>query len=136
VQRVHIEALSLRARAATAAAAHQSLQQTQLLRVADRAIEQLRQTTMPYAIALADVVEAGCQVTRGRVPEALALLDAAVRRFAAADMPLHAAAAQRRLGQLGGSAADETSADAWMTAHDVSNPRGMADLLAPGGYLP
>jgi len=96
----------------------------------------LRQTTMPYAIALADVVEAGCQVTRGRVPEALALLDAAVRRFAAADMPLHAAAAQRRLGQLGGSAADETSADAWMTAHDVSNPRGMADLLAPGGYLP
>jgi serine/threonine protein kinase len=136
VQRVHIEALSLRARAATAAAAHQSLQQAQLLRVADRAIDQLRHTNLPYAMALADVVEAGGQVTRDRKPEALALLDAAVRGFAAADMPLHAAAAQRRLGQLNGSASDQTSADAWMTAHDVSNPRGMADLLAPGAYLP
>ncbi len=133
VQRVHIEALSLRARAATAAAARQPVQQERLWQIADQSIARMRRTRTPSAIALADLVEAGCEVTRGRVPEALALLDAAVRRFIAADMPLHAAAAQRRLGQLGPHA-EMALADAWMKAHGIANPSGMTDMLAPGEY--
>jgi hypothetical protein len=133
VQRVSIEALSLRARAATAAALRQPLQQKRLLQIADRAVARMRRTHVPSAIPLADIVEAGCEITRDRVAEARALLDAAVRRFIAADMPLHAAAARRRLGQIG-PRVEMTLADSWMNAHDVANPQGMVDMLAPGAY--
>ncbi len=133
VQRVQIEALSLRARAAVAAGVHQTAQRKELLRIADQAIRRMRRTHVPSAVSLADIVEAGCEVTRDRVPEALRLLDAAVRSFTAADMPLHAAATQWRLGQIGPHH-QMASADAWMKAHGVSNPRGMADMLAPGAY--
>jgi hypothetical protein len=133
VQRVCIEALSLRARAATAAAIHQRLHQERLLRIADQAITRMRRTQVPSAIPLADLVEAGSEVTRGRLSEARSLLEGAVRGFAAADMALHAAAARWRLGQIGPP--DEMGpASAWMTAHDVSNPPAMADMLAPGAY--
>jgi hypothetical protein len=133
VQRVQIEALSLRARAAAAAAVHDAAQRKRLLDVADRAIARMRRTGLSYAVPLADVVEAGCAITRGRSAEAIALLEAAVRRFAAADMPLHAAAAQRRLTEAGGRG-DRAAADAWMALHGVSNPQGLTELLAPGAY--
>jgi hypothetical protein len=133
VQRVRIEALSLRARAATAAAVQNPSRREELLRLAEHAVVRIRRTEVAYAAPLADIVDAGCRVTRGRTAEALPLLDSAVRRFLDADMPLHASAGQRRRGQLG-RPGDAQAADAWMNEHAISNPGAMTDILAPGAY--
>jgi hypothetical protein len=135
VERVRIEALSLRARAATAAAVQNSRDRDELLRSADSAIVRIRRADMPYAAALADIVDAGCRVTRGRTAEALPLLESAASRFIAADMPLHACAARRRRGQLE-QRGEVAAADAWMREHAISNPAAMTDILAPGAYTP
>lgn len=72
---------------------------------------------------------------RGDNALAVALLTDAAKRLDAVDMPLHAAAARRRLGELKGG--DEGTAliaevDTWMASHGIRNPARLAAMYAPG----
>lgn len=95
----------------------------------------LRQERQPWIEPLADLIDAGLAAVRSAEPEAERLLRDAASRFDAADMPLHAAVARRRLGQLLGG--DEgrrlvAEAEAWMTEQGVRDPDRMTGLFAPG----
>ena len=87
--------------------------------------------------ALAHLVRAGAAVAREDTARALAWLESAEAGLVAADMPLHAAAARRRRGELVGGEAGlglVAAADAWMTGQGIANPERMTAMLAPGRW--
>jgi serine/threonine protein kinase/tetratricopeptide (TPR) repeat protein len=133
VQRIHIESLSLRARAAVAAAVDDVSARTRLLRLAGDAIGKIRGMDAPHAVPIATLLAAGVEATRGRHDRAEALLEEARALFGTIDMPLHAAAAIRRLGEMGLPGGLE-EADAWMNAHGIRNPEAMTNMLVPGAF--
>jgi hypothetical protein len=133
VQRIRIESLSFRARAAIAAAGADAARREVLLAEASRAVKQLRAIDAPQALPIATLVAAGLEATNGHLDRAAELMDEAVGRLEVADMPLHLAAARRRLGELG-RAGKIDEADEWMTAHGVRNPRAWAQMLVPGSF--
>jgi serine/threonine protein kinase/tetratricopeptide (TPR) repeat protein len=133
VQRIHIESLSFRARAAIAAAVDDRTRRTDLLRQAERAVKKLRSLDASHAQPIATLAAAGIEATAGRLDRAARCLDEAVGKLEVADMPLHLAAARRRLGEIGRSGKIE-EADAWMTAHGIRNPRAWAQMLVPGSF--
>jgi len=90
---------------------------------------------MSWSDALAQLLSAGVAGTCGNTGRATKLLAEAAARFEAVDMPLYAAAAHRRLGQLLGG--DEgrslvAKADAWMRGQNIKNPARMGAIFAPG----
>ena len=89
----------------------------------------------PTATGVADIIAAGCAITRADQSAATAALDRAAAGFQAADMSLHAAATRWRLGQLG-RASELADAAAWMKGQGIQNPQGMTNMLAPGTYPP
>jgi thioesterase domain-containing protein len=71
---------------------------------------------------------------RGKREDARKKFQEAAARFATIDMPLHAAASRRRLGELIGDAEGEAlvrDADAWFTERGVRNPARMAAIVVP-----
>jgi tetratricopeptide (TPR) repeat protein len=133
VQRIHIEALSFRARAAVAAAADDAGARARHLATAQSAIRTMSGMDAPHAQPLATLTLAGVEVTRGNPQRAIALLEEAAGRLKAIDMSLHAAAAMRRLGELGRAGA-LAEADAWMEEHGVRNAGLMTRMLVPGAF--
>jgi hypothetical protein len=133
VQSVRVEALSFLGRAAVAAASGNGADRPRLLRAAERAVHKLRRDEGAHTAPLADIIAAGCAITRADQPAAIAMLERAAAGFEAADMSLHAAAARSRLEQLG-RASQLAAADAWMKGQGIQNPQAMTSMLAPGSY--
>jgi hypothetical protein len=122
----------LRGRAAVAAA--MSGDRTLLIRALADA-RALDRGTMPWGRAAAAAIRAGVAAVRGERHDALAQLRIAVPGFALVDMPLYAAAAQRRLGALLGGSEGKglvATADARLIAEGVVRPDRMAAMLVPG----
>ncbi|NQT13450.1 MAG: AAA family ATPase, partial [Planctomycetes bacterium] len=88
-----------------------------LLSTAERHAKRLRREKEPWVEPLAELTLAAVAASRGRRSKATTLLRDAISRFDALDMPLRAACARRRLGELiggasGSSLVEET--DSWM----------------------
>jgi tetratricopeptide (TPR) repeat protein len=133
VQSTRIEAKHLRARAALAAAAA-TPHGWQLLDVARRSVNRLRRERVAWAVALADLIDAGLAAQTGH-PTTVDLTARALERLEACSLRLYAAAARRRHGTLvGGDAGREAiaAADAWMHQQGIVAPARMTALLAPG----
>jgi serine/threonine protein kinase/tetratricopeptide (TPR) repeat protein len=134
VQQVRIFLVHLRARCALAAAAAGGGEA--LLRAAARDARALHRERVPWAEALAVLIEAGVACGRGDERGAAALFGKAAEQLKAADMHLFAAAARRRQGILLGGAegqAIRSQAEAWMAEQGVRSAERMTALLAPGG---
>lgn len=138
IQLVKILALDLRARAALAAAEAGDLRPGRLLRVAETCARSLATERMPWSQPLADRLQAAVDSLAGDPDGAAALLRRSAAGFRAADMELHAAIAERCLGQLiGGTDGNAlvAAADAWMTGQNVREPDRIARMIAPGRWL-
>jgi hypothetical protein len=140
VQYLRTETMRVRAGAALAAAAAlpageaPSARET-FLRAAERDARRIEGEGRPWTAPHAALIRAGIAAARANVEDAIARLAAAQAGFEAGDMPLFAAAAERRRGALIGG--DEggglmASADARLAPHGVQNPARLADMLAPG----
>ena len=95
----------------------------------------LEKENVAWATAMARLVRAGVAGVRGERPRAAALLAEAAQAFDAVEMPLYAASARRRLGEiLGGDegAAMVAGADTLMTGRGVREPARLAAMYAPG----
>jgi tetratricopeptide (TPR) repeat protein len=94
----------------------------------------------PWADALASLVRASVRHATGADTSAtITALDASARKLAACHMHHYAAAADFRRGTMMRDEAGQDlvkSASEWMTAHNMMNPARMADLLAPGPWVP
>jgi serine/threonine protein kinase len=135
VQQVRILLVHLRARCALAAA--EGPEAKMLLRSAARDARALRRERVPWATALAKLIEAGLACARGE-SRAAALFGEAGDLLQGVDMCLYAAAARRRQGELmGGTEGKETKdrAESWMAGQGIRNPERMTALLAPGRAL-
>jgi hypothetical protein len=133
VQQVRIFLLHLRARCALASAAGAG--GAALLRAAVRDARALHRERVPWAEALAVLIEAGLACYRGDRCGAAVLFGKAAEHLKAADMHLFAAAARRRQGELlGGAEGQEiqSEAEAWMATKGVRSAERMTALLAPG----
>jgi hypothetical protein len=133
VQQVRIFMLHLRARSALAAAGGPDARS--LLDSAERDARLLRREAVPWAEALAGLVQAGVARGRGDVNRAVRLLREAADGCTAAEMHLHAAAAQLFLGKLAAGAEGAelvARAEAWMAGQGIRDPEKMAALLVPG----
>jgi hypothetical protein len=133
VQQVRIYMRHLRARSALAAAAYLP-EPAALLHAARRDADLLNQERVPWAEALASLIQAGA-ATIDHGEDSTALLRQAAAALDAVDMPLYAAAARRQLGRLVGGDAGQAliaHADAWMQGQKIQKPARMSALLAPG----
>ncbi len=133
VERIRIESWSFRARAAISAAAGDPARRGAFLHDAEQAVGKLRRIDSRHALPIATLAAAGIEATAGSLNRASQLMDEAVGRLEVADMPLHLAAARRRLGEMGRAGKME-EADAWMTAHGIRNPRAWTRMLVPGTF--
>ena len=134
IQFVRIDVLGHCGRAAVAAAAA-AREPRSLLRIAASYARQLDRQQLPWAHALALLIEAGVASVRGDTAGATTLLTDATTAFDAIDMGLFAASARRRLGGLLGGEAGHAliaQADAWMADQEICNPSRMAACVAPG----
>jgi hypothetical protein len=105
-----------------------------LVRAAARDARGLRAMRMPWARALARILDAGIALATGDRAQGRELLERAHAELAAAGMILHATLAQRRLGELAGGADGArrvAAADAWLAAQDVRAPERLARLYVP-----
>jgi len=134
VQMIRIEAWVLRGRAALAAAAT-APDPVPLLRDAERAARRVAGEDAAWAAPLAALLRAGIARARGQADAERAWLERAVDGFAAADMAIFHAVAQRQLGfavagdggaRLGGQAT------AFLRQSGVADPDALARMLAPG----
>jgi hypothetical protein len=131
IELVRHEARVARARSALAAAkGHKDRER--LLTIVERDIKALRAENVAWAMAWADVLSAALAAARGNRETALAELERAEASFAAVDMPLHAACARRRRGQLSKDTVLIASADTWMADQRIVNPARMSDVMAAG----
>jgi serine/threonine protein kinase len=107
-----------------------------LVAIAKRDARGLERERVGWASAEASVLRAGSAlVENGDAERARRHLEVAAATFDANDMPLHAAAVRRRLGQLVGGdagAALSAGATAWMVERGIRDPERMTALVAPG----
>lgn len=139
VQASRVEAQHLYARAALAAALDGAAgghgrRSREMLRLAEKRARKLAREEMPWALPLAQSIQAGVAAAQGRVEEAAGLAKEAEDGFGAADSFLYAAAARRHRGRLVGG--DEgrnlmEAADGVMVNQGVKNPERMSDMLVP-----
>ena len=136
--RVHLirtQLHELRARAALAAAGEaEGAERERLLADAARSARVLARGHTAWAEALSFLLSGCIAAARGQDARALSALDDAIRRCEAGEMPLHAAAARQRRGELTGG--DEgkaliAHAHEWMRSQSIRNPGRMAAMLAP-----
>jgi len=134
VQNVRIEAWHLRARSAIAAARVRD-RNPQLLAVAERDARRIEKERMPWASAMAKLLSAGVAQVREDRAAAAEWLRQAAGELDAADMRMHAMAARLRLGALVGGEEGRgliDSAEKWMTAQGIADPKQMTAMLIPG----
>jgi tetratricopeptide (TPR) repeat protein len=106
-----------------------------LVRLAERDARRLEKENMAWIEPLARIVRAAIAVRRGDASTAIQLLEDTVKRFDQVDMPLYAAAARRRLGELlGGDTGRDlvAQANSWMASQGVVDASRMTALFAPG----
>jgi hypothetical protein len=135
IQHCRVIALHARARVALAVAARRPARRAERLAAAAADARRLRRERMPWAVALANLVDAGAAHLRGRPDDARTSLASAAAGLEATDLRLFATAARHRLGMLRGGeegGALVASAQAGLAAQEVKNPPRMLDLLAPG----
>jgi hypothetical protein len=134
VQQVYVLLLDLRGRSALAAAAMPG-DPRPFLKAAFRDARLLRRERVPWAVALAELLDAGVAGRQGEEQRAAERYGQAAALLEAADMHLYAAAARRRQGALVGGPAGRdltATADAWMEGQGIRNSQRMTALLAPG----
>ncbi len=132
VQNIRVEAQHLRARCALAEA--KATGDKRLLDLASKAARTIARERMPWALAIARLVEASVVAVRGD-PGSNNALAAAEQALIAADMHLYAAATKYRRGQLvGGDAGSKLAATAreQLVALGARNPERIADMIVPG----
>lgn len=101
-------------------------------------LEQIGREQINVAPALASLIAAGLANLQARPEAAQIQLDAAIRGFSSAEMPLHCECARYALGELlggpeGGQLQDR--AQAWLRGAGVVQPRKFAAAQAPGFLL-
>jgi hypothetical protein len=124
----------LRGSGALAAAAG-TTRNRHLWREAARDARRLRRERMPWAEALAQLLEAGVAGVRGDRTGAVRRLAAAAAALEGVELGVFAAAARRRRGELLGG--DEgrvllAHADAWMQERHIADPARITAMVAPG----
>jgi serine/threonine protein kinase len=132
VQNIRVEAQHLRARCALAEAKHNG--DARLLAVATQAARTIRREHMPWATAIAQLVEASVAAVR-KEAGAAEKLAAAEQALGAADMHLYAAATRLRHGTvLGGAHGNEivNAARKELATLGATSPERIADMVAPG----
>jgi hypothetical protein len=135
IQSVRIEARLLRASAALAYAAAEPREREAALVLVERMMGKIERERSPWGAAYGPLLHAGIACVRGRAEAAAPLLTEAARRFDAFEMPLLAAVARRRHGQLAGGAAgaaEVAAADRTMSERGVVAPARLAAMYAPG----
>ena len=135
IHNVKVVMLDLRARSALATAQRGGVQQKSLLRVALRDGRRLKRERAGWSDAMAHLIGAGISAVRGDLDSAVIDLKHAATGFEGADMAMHQAAAERRLGQvLAGDEGAELvrTADERMDAEGIQRPECWTAMLAPG----
>jgi serine/threonine protein kinase/tetratricopeptide (TPR) repeat protein len=100
-----------------------------------RCLRPLRKERMPWADALASLIEAGLTSLCGDTARAAEQFGTAASQLDALHMGLYAAAARCRQGELLGALQGQeliSRADAWMTQQGARNIERLTALLAPG----
>jgi hypothetical protein len=131
-QLVRVDALLLRGAAAVAAASTNRAPNAELLRAAEADAASLSREGRPHALAAAAAIRAGVLRARGDLESAIHRLAEAARAWSAAEMSVHAAAAQRARGLLLGG--DEgrallAAADARLAREGVTEPARLTAML-------
>ena len=132
VQNIRVEAQHLRARCALAEA--KATGDTRLLDIASKDARTIERERMPWAIAIALLVDANVAALRGAIGANSAML-AAETALTAADMHLYAAVTRYRRGQLIGGdegTALTATARAELAGLGARNPERMADMVMSG----
>ena len=131
VQNIRVEAQHLRARCALAEA--KATGDQRLLDIATKAARTIERERMPWAIAIAQLVDANVAAVRGD-DGATAALAAAEQALTAADMHLYAAVARYRRGQLGGDDGKTIAAAARAELIELGarDPDRIAGMVTPG----
>ncbi len=122
VQFLRIEVASLFGRCALAAGE---------LTVASKQAALLGRETLPFAQALGRLLAAGIEEARGLTQAARRTYARAARILSDSDLALHAAAAQRRQGLLGGPGGALEKAEAWLSGQGLEDPVRFAGIFAP-----
>jgi serine/threonine protein kinase len=133
---VFVETTYLTARTCVAVAAA-GIDQRLMLKQAARAADKLQREETRWTGAVAMLLRAGILATEGAAEKAQACLETAERYLNEVNMPLHAATARYRRGQLlGGPLGTVLMDDAAGTMRrcGVSNPSRMAVLVVPGRF--
>ena len=94
----------------------------------------LRAMRLPWTRALAQLLDGGAALVAGAHERSREQLERAHAELASAGMPLHAAMARRRLGELAGGADGArvvAEVDALLAAQDVRAPERFAQLYLP-----
>jgi serine/threonine protein kinase len=105
-----------------------------LRRVADDAARRLERERLPWATALARLLQGSASAGRGDTAHARAQYAEAVAACTATHMQLGGAPARRRLGQLTGGAEGRAlveEADAFMANQMIRNPARFTDMIIP-----
>jgi hypothetical protein len=134
VQVQHVLIRHARARCALAAAA-MTPERDHLLQSAREDVRRLKRLKVPWAMALALLVEAGIASTLQQKRQAVTILREALERLEAAHMQAYAAAARYCLGSLLEGEEGQghlLQARSWMESQGIRNPRRMARMLSPG----
>jgi hypothetical protein len=135
VQMTRVESTHMRGRCALAMAALAPVQAARYLRIASRSSRKLRRERATWSVALGLLLDAAIMTLRGRPDRAITLLEEAEDQLEHVDMPLFAAAAQRRRGQLvSGLEGREIirRADMAMNDRGIVNPAAVTGMLVPG----
>jgi hypothetical protein len=139
-----LQTTQLHARAALAALAAanagpglgaSSSEARRLIKLVESDAARLAREDLTFSDAYVDLLRAALAVQQHRPDEALPLLDSAAAGFRELEMALHAAATDRRRGEIvGGDEGRATiaRADAALAACHARNPARMTDMLAPG----
>jgi hypothetical protein len=128
----------LRGRTALALASHaEGAERQALVREAREMARQLTRRHLPWASPFALALRAGISQLNGKRQDAAAHWEAAVQGFEAADLPMNAAIAQQRLGELVSGTRGQVlrdAASAWFCAEGIRDPIRYARVFA--GAIP
>jgi tetratricopeptide (TPR) repeat protein len=127
--------ISLRAACGLAVAAAGVSRRSPLRTVEDCA-RRLEKQRAPWTTALARLIRAGAFAVRGECYSAATCYRHAAESLESAQLPLYAAAARLRLGELLGDRALIADAESSFVRRGVTEPDRMAQLLAPNCQAP
>jgi hypothetical protein len=108
-----------------------------LVREIEHYSSRLTKSRSPWGAALGNALRGGLEAGRGRVREAILLLDRAEVALREQDFRLLAEAISRRRGELEGDAGADlvASADAFMRSENILRPDRMTAMMFPGNWV-